>query len=827
MTFALAPTTQKQFRSVLAHKTRKAVQIIAIGIFLFTALIDSPASAFESPQAAPATLTAEDYARAERFIFWNYHKYVDNADIRHYWIGDEDRFWYRRTDEQGGKEFVVVDATTGERAPAFDHGAMATALSAATGDPINASALPFSVFRYTADKSSIEFLIGSSFWTCKTGVSECSSDPSRTPNPFSIVSPDGKWAASVRDSNVWIQPTDGGDAFALTEDGVEHHGYGTLPGTMLNRLRLVRRGIPDVPQLRWSPDSKRLLTFRMDEREVKSVYLVQSVPDDGGMRPKLHSFRYAMPGDEAMATFRPVILDVVARRKIVPETDALFAMPLPPLQRGRAWWSTDGGAVFFISNDRYSKTLTLNRIDPATGDVTTLVTEKSSTYVQMKADLFGQPVVRTLVNGDVVWYSERDGWGNLYLYSATGKLKNRITRGKWNVRSIWRVDEEEGRIYFSASGREQGDPYRRYVYSIGLNGRDLRLLTPEPAEHALPHEDLQILLGPPPLTSDADRNRFSPSGRYFVDSYSTPDTPPVFVLRDRDGNLVKELEKADISKLEAGGYVPIEPFTVMAADGKTPIYGNLFRPSTFDPSRKYPVIDAIYPGPNMTRSGKSFGAALYGTFDAFEAQSLAELGFIVVTIDGRGTPLRSRKFVNYSYGRPDKASDLEDHIAGLRQLAERHPYMDLDRVGIDGVSGGGFATARALLTYPEFYKVGVSSAGNHDQRAYNAAFWNHYLGPMEETDGYELGSNPPLAENLKGDLLLITGDMDDNVHPTMTLKLADALIKANKDFDLMIVPNADHAVTLHPYVIRRKWDYFVRNLLGAEPPNEYEVGFGK
>ena len=816
--------TQKQVRSASEHKTRMAVQLVAIGVLLFTALNDGPARAAESSQAAPAALTVEDYARAERFLFWNYRKYVDNADISHYWIGDEDKFWYRRTNEEGGKEFVVVDAATGERTPAFDHEAIATALAAATGDAVDASALPFAVFRYAAGKSAIEFLIGASFWTCKTSGSECSSDPGRTPNPFAIVSPDGKWVASVRDNNVWIQPTDGGEAFALTDDGVEHYGYGTVPGTMLNRLRLVRRGIPDVPQLRWSPDSKRLLTFRMDERDVKSVHLVQSVPDDGAMRPKLHSFRYSMPGDEEIATFRPVILDVAARRKIAPETDAMFAMPLPPLQRGRAWWSADGGAVFLIKNDRYSRTLTLDRIDPVTGDVTTLITEKSATYVQMKVDLLGEPVVRILGNGDVVWYSERSGWGNLYLYSAAGKLKNRITRGKWNVRSISHVDEEEGRIYFSANGREKGDPYRRYVYSIGLNGRGLKLLTPEPAEHALPHEGLQILLGPPPLTSDADRNRFSPSGRYFVDSYSTPDTPPVFVLRDRDGKLIRELEKADISRLKAGGYTPIEPFTVMAADGKTPIYGNIFRPSTFDPSKKYPVIDAIYPGPNQTRSGKSFGAALYGAYDSFESQSLAELGFIVVTIDGRGTPLRSREFVNYSYGRPDKASDLEDHIAGLRQLADRHPYMDLDRVGIDGLSGGGFATARALLAYPEFYKVGVSAAGNHDQRAYNAAFWNHYLGPMDETDGYELGANPLLAANLEGDLLLITGDLDDNVHPAMTLKLADALIKANKDFDLLVVPNADHAVSLHPYVIRRKWDYFVHNLLGAEPPAEYQIG---
>jgi dipeptidyl aminopeptidase/acylaminoacyl peptidase len=394
----------------------------------------------------------------------------------------------------------------------------------------------------------------------------------------------------------------------------------------------------------------------------------------------------------------------------------------------------------------------------------------------------------------------------LYYYDDSGELHNQITQGEWSVRDIVRVDEHARRIYFMASGREGADPYQQSLYAIRFDGTGLQRLTPEQADHKWV---------PAPGTS-----RFSPSGRYFVDGYSRPDLPPTWVLRKSDGALIRELERADISRLREGGYVPVEPFQVTAADGKTALYGNLFRPSTFDPSRRYPVIDASYPGPQTIRSGKSFTTAL---FHRFEAQSLAELGFIVVTIDGRGTPNRSRAFLDYSYGRLDKASDLEDHIAGLRQLATRYPFLDLDHVGIDGVSAGGFLAALALLRHPGFYKVGVSAEGNHDPRGYLAAWGDTYIGPSA-ADAYETSVTPQLAENLQGKLLLIHGELDDNVPPALTLRLADALIEANKDFDLIVLPNADHtAYFTSPYLIRRKWDYFVRHLLGAEPPVNYSI----
>jgi dipeptidyl-peptidase-4 len=772
---------------------------------------------------ASSKLNASDYARAERFLAWNYRRYVINADIRHCWIGDSEEFWYRRVEADGGQQFVVVDAATGTVRPAFDHTVVAAGLAKGLQREIRASALPFDSFRYTADRGGIEFLAGGALWACDLASGRCTPGAAAA-GPGEVISPDGRWAAFLSEHNLWVRPTDGGEAFALTQDGIWRHGYGTLPGIALNWLVKARLGMVPDAQLIWSPDSRRLLSYRLDEREVKEAYLIQAVPGDGGLRPKLHSFPYAMPGDEAIPLAAPVVFDLQSRCQIDLKIEPWEVHPLSPLQAREAWWADDSEAIFLIHRERGAKVVTCHWADPTSGEVREIVRETSATFVQLKPDLLDPPVVETLKNGDVIWYSERADWGNLYLYDgATGVLKNSITEGDWNVRAIVHMDEALGRLYFTASGREPGDPGQRYLYSIGFDGSDLCLLTPEQADHSLPYDGLSLLLAPPPLTTRLNRSRFCASGRYFVDTYSRPDLPPTFVVRKADGECVKVLEKADISKLEAGGYYPVEPFQVLAADGTTPVYGNLFRPSTFDPSKKYAVIESIYPGPNLGRAAKSFGGAVYGTLDGFLAHSLAELGFIVVTVDGRGTPLRSKAFLDYAYGRPDKASDLDDHIAALHQLADRYPSMDLDRVGMEGLSGGGYATAHALLAYPDFYKVGVSFSGNHEQRDYMGWFWEQYIGPVGSR-GYETASNIPLAGNLEGKLLLVTGDLDENVHPTMTLKLVDALIKANRDFDLLVVPNAGHAAGMTPYVIRRQWDYFVRYLMKAEPPDRYQIG---
>lgn len=766
-----------------------------------------------------STDIASDYARAERFLSWNKDKFVRNADIQHHWIGSEDRFWYLRVSAMGQKEFVVVDAASGERTAAFDHRRLAEALAAATGKHIEPGDLPFSRLRFSQDRTAFEFEAHNACWVWRLSAGELHRAPER-PSVPEEQSPDGQWAAFRKEENIWIRPREGGAAFPLTTDGIEHHGYGGFPGACLHWVTDLRKGKPTRPQVMWSPDSRYVLTYRVDEREVKDLFLIQSVPEDGSFRPKLYTYRCAMAGDEHVTQLELTVLDVASRRRVNLSARLNFFV-LTPMEAHTVWWASDSGAIYYIDRDRFSKWVALKRADIRTGEVREVIRESSETVALVAAtNVYDRPAVRTLTNGDVIWYSRRSGWGHLYYYDSSGAPPRAITQGEWLVRRVVRVDESSRCIYFTASGREQGrDPYEQRLYRIGFDGMGLELLTPEEAEHDFAPPDAEEDENGPPV-SEVERDRFAPSGRFFLDSFSRPDLPPVLVLRESDGRMIRKLEEADISKLESGGYTPVEPFVALAADGRTRIYGNLFRPSLLDSTRKYPVIDASYPGPQSGRSRKTFATAV---FDEEDAQAIAELGFIVATIDGRGTPDRSVPFTEHAYGRLDKASDLDDHLAALRQLAERYPYMDLGRVGIYGISGGGFRAAQAILRYPDFYKVAVASEGNHEQRAYSCTWGETYVGPVEGSD-YASSATWPDAGGLKGKLLLMHGELDDNVPPMLTLRLVDALIKANKDFELLILPNENHATAFKsPYFIRRKWDFLIRHLLGIEPPAGYAI----
>jgi dipeptidyl aminopeptidase/acylaminoacyl peptidase len=405
-------------------------------------------------------------------------------------------------------------------------------------------------------------------------------------------------------------------------------------------------------------------------------------------------------------------------------------------------------------------------------------------------------------SNEVIWFSERDNWGQLYLYDLkTGKLKHQITTGEGNVTQVLRVDEPARTLFFLGVGREKGrDPYFTHFYRIGMDGKGLQLLTPEDANHEIALSD---------------------SGKYFVDSYSRPDVPAVAVIRDADGKPVMELEKADISKLVAAGWKPPTPFTVKGRDGSTDIYGLMYKPSTLDPSRKYPIVVSIYPGPQSGSVGsRSFSPARGDT------QALAELGFIVVQMDGMGTPGRSKKFHEAYYG--DMGDNtLPDQVAGVKQLAGRHAWIDIDRVGIYGHSGGGFASTAGMFRYPDFFKVGVSQAGNHDNRVYEDDWGEKWQGLLKKngdgTTNYDDQANQAHAKNLKGKLLLAHGTLDSNVPPYNTLLVVNELIRHNKDFDLILFPNRGHGFGSEPYMVRRRWDYFVRHLMGAEPPQGYEL----
>lgn len=441
--------------------------------------------------------------------------------------------------------------------------------------------------------------------------------------------------------------------------------------------------------------------------------------------------------------------------------------------------------------ERGEKALRLLKTDPASGNTLEILEEKGRTYVEANLDYASPPNAKILKNGDIVWFSEKDGYGHLYLYGNDGKQKSAITSGNWVVRDLLLVDENKSQVYFTAGGREPGrDPYYRHLYKVNLNGSDLQLLTPEDADH-----NVQV----------------DPNGTAFIDTYSRVDEPPVTVIRDLFGNVTLNLEKGDIKNITDMGWKPPERFRVKALDGKTDLYGLLIKPTNFNASQKYPVVETVYPGPWIIVTAKSFPGDLAWVNKIFwRAQAVAELGFIVVTLDGPGTPYRSKEFHDASYGHLGNAGGLPDHINVLKQLAAERPYMDLREVGMFGHSAGGFMTAQALLTYPEFYKVGVASSGDYDSRFYGA-FWGEKYESLNSSDYVEQITSRK-AGNLTGKLLLIAGDADDNVNPCMAMQLVDAFINADRPFDLLIMTNRNHDLSYDTYYLHRLFGYLEENL---------------
>jgi len=743
----------------------------------------------------PRALTADDYARAERFMGYNTAPLVSGGAVRPTWLAG-DRFWYRNQ-VASGFEFLLVDPVRRTKVPAFDQAQIAATLSRMTDTSYEAFHLPFTQFEYTADGKSISFTVRNRVYTCALDHGACTAAP-RTPSPAppnSVISPDSTKAAFVRDYNLWVKDLASGRETQLTTDGVKDFGYAT------DNAGWTRS---DRPILLWSPDSKRIATFQQDERGVGEMYLVRTQVG----HPALEQWHYPLPGDSVITTIQRVVVDLDGPRVIRLQMPAdqhrstlcdHIACGFGP---GGGWadvtWSPDASRLLFVSTARDHKEEKLRIADAQTGAVRDVFEETTPTFFESGFNRVNwQPLWAA---NEVLWYSERTDWGHLYRYDlATGRLVSPVTSGSWKVLQVLRVDEPGRTIWFTAAGREPGDPYFRRLYSARLDGSRLQLLTPENADH-----DVTL----------------APDGRYFLDNYSTPDVPPVTVLRDAGGRLVMQVERADISRLLAAGWKPPIPFTVKARDGATDLYGLLFRPTTFDSTRKYPIVNNVYPGPQTGSVGSRSFVASRG-----DCQALAELGFIVVQLDAMGTPMRSHSFMAAYYG--DMGDNgLADQVAGMRQLAQRYPWIDIARAGIFGHSGGGYAAADAILRYPDFFKVAVSEAGNHDNREYEDDWgekWQGLLQRRGDSTSYDNQANQLLAANLKGKLLLAHGTTDDNVPPYNTLLLVDALIRANKDFDLLLLPNRRHGFGSEPYMVRRRWDYFVRNLMGAEPPAGYEL----
>ncbi|WP_329124302.1 S9 family peptidase [Streptomyces sp. NBC_01353] len=737
--------------------------------------------------------TTQDYQAAEQLLRRPARpgELVVGDKVRPQWIDGGARFWYA-VSNGAGRRFVLVDPAAGTREPAFDHALLATALSDASGQQVDPEALPFMGIELAGN--AVEFFALGEYWHCGLDSYVCERAEFTPPgNPLEVLSPDGKVAVSRRGHDLWARSLSDGREWALTTDGEPDHGYGYGPDCTSNATLLRKIGLPYLPPaVAWSPDSTKVLAHRTDERSVRQTHLVEARPADGGA-PRLHTQRFAYAGDENMPLAELVVLDVAEGAVVRAQADPLLMPVMSPIMAKWAWWAPDGSAVYYLGRPRDQRTLTLYRLDPVTGEVTTVLSETGATRVEPNQSMYEPPIVQVRAD-EVLWYSQRDGWGHLYRYDLrTGALLGQVTSGQWAVRQILRVDETERVVYFTAGGLVEEDPYRRTVCRVGLDGSGFAKVTDDELDHVVTMREDQ---------------------EYFIDSASTVDTAPVTSVRDWSGRVLVELERADIGKLVATGWTAPERFCVKAADGVTDIYGVLYRPRGFDPAERYPVVDNVYPGPQVTRVAPCFDPGGMG----LDAEPLAALGFVVVALDGRGTPGRSKSFHDASYGHLADAGCLADHAAALRQLAETRPWMDLDRTGVFGHSGGGFAAARAMLDFPEVYKVGVALSGSHDAPHFNLGFVETYDG-ADNPEAWARTSNLDLADRLAGKLLLIHGEMDDQVHPDQTLRLADRLLAAGKDFELHIVPGAEHTfIDCLAYVRTRCWDYLVRELMGTQPP---------
>ena len=750
--------------------------------------------------SAPASDTTDavalsDYQRAESFLSPNTRELVSGEILVQYWQPDDRLIFQRSTPE--GSEYQIFDSATGNTTALFDEVLFTRALAEFSDAELDANDLTLRDLKVNDTLDTLTFRHDGNEYSLDLLTMALEQLPEAAEDEF--LSPDRRWAAYIDDFNLWVRNTQTNERVQLTTDGEEYYGYAT------NNAGWTR---DDGPVLKWSPDSNKIATFRHDGRNVGEMYLYTTQVG----HPELDAWKYPLPGDEHIFMLERVIIHIEPEPTLV-----RLDMPPDPQRstttdhvagRGGVFldveWSANSDQLAFVSSSRDHKIATLRVADPDTGAVRDVFTESVDTYYESGFE-YDSPNWRLLQgSNEFVWFSERDNWGHLYLYDlGTGELKQQITSGDWSVLNVEHIDTQAREIYFRAASREEGSPYYHYLYRINFDGSEMTMLTPGQAHHEITWSD---------------------SKAYFTDEFSTPTEPAQAMVRDRDGNEVTLLAQTDISALEDSGWVPPEPFVVKARDGQTDLYGLLYRPSNFDPSQQYPVLNYLYPGPQSGSVGsRSFQASRR------DKQAVAELGFFVVEVDAMGTPGRSKSFHDAYYGNMGD-NGLPDQIATIRQLAEIHPAMDLDRVGIWGHSGGGFASTAGILHYPDFYKVAVSGAGNHDNRNYEddwAEKWQGLLEVLEETDSpatgtnYDNQANQLLAGNLQGKLLLAHGLLDDNVHPTNTFLVVQALIEAEKEFDLVVFPEARHGFGNGRYFMKRRWDYFVRHLKNTEPPADF------
>lgn len=727
--------------------------------------------------------TVEDYNRAYELREKYNAKHVLYAGVVPHWVDQTSAFWYVRQTEKG-KEYVKVDAASKKRTALFDQQKMAAALTEKAGREINAYNLPLQNCRLNISLDTLRFQLDGKFWAYSIKNNRLLDegaiplrgkerhwmevDDEKEGRP--VTSPDGKWTAFIKNDNVYVREVATGKEKQLSQDGTLSNYYSSY--------------------IQWSPDSKSVVSCRIRPVEKRYVYYVESSPADQA-QPKLHKQEYAKPGDELRFKV-PCIFEVESGRRLIPSTE-LFSHQY---ELSGPMWNADSKAITFEYNERGHKVYRVLEMSAVDGSVRTLIEEKEEKYVN-----YPRIYRNYLSDGKrIIWSSERDNYNHLYLYDrATGKPLNQITKGEWYVRGVQHVDEANEVIYFSANGMKKGeDPYLIHYYKINFDGSNLVELTPEEGMHQC---------------------WYSSDYKYLVDVYSKVDQAPIAVLRDaKNGKIRMQLDKADISALLANGWKAPEVFSAKGRDGKTDMWGVIYRPSNFDPSKKYPVIEYIYSGPGDQYVPKTFSSYNWWM------TSLAELGFIVVQVDGMTTSFRSKEFEEVCY-KNLKDAGLPDHIAWIKAAAQKYPYMDIDRVGIFGCSAGGQESTGAVLFHPEFYKAAYSACGCHDNRM-DKIWWNElWMGyPVDES--YSACSNVDNAHLLSRPLMLVVGELDDNVDPASTMQVANALIKANKDFELVVIPGAHHTMG-EDFGEHKRYDFFVRHLMGVTPPSWDKVKTGK
>ena len=791
-----------------------------------------------------------NFTLAARFAPYKISELVHSTRVDPHWIKDTEKFWYKWENTNGTK-YYIVNPVTRSKNELFDNDWMAAELTKITKDPWDGQHLPINNLRFLG-----EFMVrfDDSATDDDDEDEESVSDvrhfelnlrtntliqlsPEETPDNhpgWANISPDGNTIIFAKEHNLWMmslvdyekilevrkgkkgkeaEEAEEGmevEEIQLTADGVDHYSYtanssgrGETNKTSLENQKKRKR-----TNIAWSKDSKKIALVRSDQRDVNELWVVHAVGND---RPELETYKYDMPGEEDVTQNEVIIYDLQNRNKVTvnddPWQDQMMSValdrtfvPTDEIAPQPSLWLADGSSELWItrtSRDRHRTDVLV--VNTETGDVRVVIEERMNTYLDRGYGSGGsvERLGHLKNSGDLLWWSERDGWGHIYRYGSDGIFKGRLTEGSWHVDGLLGVDEERGQVFLRANGREENeDPYYQHFYRVNLDGSGLLLLNPGNFDHQF---------------------NVSGSKRFFVDNYSRVNTTPRADLYDSSGKVIMELEESDFSSLSAAGYGFPEPYKAKSADGITDIYGVMYKPYNFDPEKNYPIVAYVYPGPQTESVSKSF------SLNGYE-QGLAQFGMIVVTLGNRGGhPDRSKWYHNYGYGNL-RDYGLADKKSVLEQLGDRHDFIDLDKVGIYGHSGGGFMSTAAMFVYPDFFKVAVSSSGNHNNDVYNRSWSEDHHGVEEVVaeDGsvsfeYDIEKNSDLAGNLKGHLLLTTGDIDNNVHHAGTFRVAEALIKANKRFDFFVFPGQRHSYgDMGDYWFWLRAEYFVKHLLGDD-----------